>query len=146
MRTAMINSPALHLALQQFAAAKPFPHCVVDDFFAPEVAAQLAAEFPAYEDPRWFVYQNALEDKKALNDWNAFPALSYRALHYLNSPDFVQSLSLALGSPLQADPGLHGGGWHVHASGGNLNPHLDYAIHPKLGLPRPVCSSPRTRR
>jgi len=24
----------------------------------------------------------------------------------------------------------------MHAAGGNLNPHLDYSIHPKMGLQR----------
>jgi hypothetical protein len=136
----MINIPALRHALQHFSAATPFAHCVVDGFFAPDVAAQLAAEFPAYSDPRWFVYQNPLEDKKALNDWNAFPSLTYRVLQQLNSPDFVAALAThlgcSLGDSLQADSGLHGGGWHIHASGGNLNPHLDYSIHPKLSLQR----------
>lgn len=27
-------------------------------------------------------------------------------------------------------------GLHIHGKGGNLNPHLDYSIHPKLGLQR----------
>jgi len=31
---------------------------------------------------------------------------------------------------------LHGGGWHMHGTGGNLNPHFDYSIHPKCGLQR----------
>ncbi len=132
----MINTAALAHALASFHHAQPFSHCVVDDFFAPDIARQLAAEFPAYEDPRWFVYQNALEDKKALNDWNAFPALTYQVFTGLHSAAFVDTLAQALGCPLQADPGLHGGGWHIHASGGNLNPHLDYSIHPKLGLQR----------
>ena len=34
------------------------------------------------------------------------------------------------------DFGLHGGGWHCHGEGGNLNMHLDYNIHPKLGMQR----------
>ena len=35
-----------------------------------------------------------------------------------------------------ADPGLNGGGWHIHKHGGLLNPHLDYSLHPKLELQR----------
>lgn len=31
---------------------------------------------------------------------------------------------------------MHGGGWHVHANNGNLNPHLDYTIHPKVKYQR----------
>lgn len=132
----MIELAHLRHALQSFATAAPFPHCVVDDFFRPDIAAQLAAEFPSYHDPRWFVYQNPLEDKKALNDWNVFPTLTYRVFQTLNSPAFIAELAAIFSCVLHADSGLHGGGWHIHASGGNLNPHLDYSIHPKLGLQR----------
>ena len=32
--------------------------------------------------------------------------------------------------------GLNGGGWHIHANGGKLNPHLDYSMYPKLPYQR----------
>ena len=34
------------------------------------------------------------------------------------------------------DFGLNGGGLHTHRSGGKLNAHLDYSLHPKLRLER----------
>ena len=39
-------------------------------------------------------------------------------------------------TPLFADSGLNGGGWHIHKQGGKLNTHLDYSLHPKLKLER----------
>ncbi len=133
----MIEHHALHAALAHFHQAQPFAHTVVDGFFRPEVAQQLAAEFLPYDSERWFVYDNPLEQKKALNDWHAFPPLTYQVLTWLNSPEFIAPLAAALqDGPLLPDPGLHGGGWHIHAAGGKLNPHLDYSIHPKLGLQR----------
>jgi len=126
----------LQAAVQQFHGAKPFDHCVIDDFLNIDLARQIEAEFLAYDSPKYFVYKNPLEDKKALNDWNAFTPITYALFQYLASPDFVQMLSTMVGVPLYADPGLHGGGWHIHGPGGNLNPHLDYSIHPKLGLQR----------
>lgn len=125
-------------ALKNFKGNIPFDHCVIDDFLLPEVADQIEAEFMAYEDPRWFYYKNAIEDKKALNDWNAFPALTYKVFRELISGDFMSILSESLAVPLFQDPGLHGGGWHIHGPGGNLNPHYDYSIHPKVGLQRKV--------
>jgi hypothetical protein len=77
-----------------------------------------------------------LEDKKALNDWNRFPALTYRVLNELNSNGFLLYLQKTAGVKLYSDPGLHGGGYHIHDTNGKLNPHLDYSIHPKLGLQR----------
>lgn len=125
-------------ALKNFKGNKPFDHCVIDDFLLPEIAAKLELEFLDYDDPRWFYYKNAIEDKKALNDWNSFPALTYRVFRELISDDFISTLSKLLGVQLYQDPGLHGGGWHMHGPGGNLNPHLDYSVHPKVGLQRKV--------
>lgn len=126
----------LQSAAQQFHGAAPFDHCVIDDFLNLDLARQLEAEFLAYDSPKYFVYKNPLEDKKALNDWNAFTPVTYSLFKYLASSEFVSVLTQMVGIPLYADPGLHGGGWHIHGPGGNLNPHLDYSIYPKLGLQR----------
>lgn len=122
----------------QFLSATPFNHIVIDDFFLPEVADQLAKEFPLYDNPVWNAhYQNALEDKKACNQWDKFPGLTYAVFHYLCSNDFEHIVEQMTGNPgLQADFGLHGGGWHAHTKRGKLNVHLDYSIHPKLKLER----------
>jgi hypothetical protein len=131
-----INFSGLADALSTFKQGKPFHHCIVDDFFDPQWAQLLATQFPDYDSPAWYVYKNALEDKKALNNWNMYPPETYSTFQGLNAPEFVQLLSDSLGLHLYADQGLHGGGWHIHGTGGNLNPHLDYSIHPKLGLER----------
>lgn len=132
-----INIDALLGALEGFAQAAPYSHCVVDDFFEPRLARRLESEFPAYDSKCWFIYDNPIENKRALNDWNAYPPYTYSALSLLNSDAFVKDLLGAnLDVDLHADQGLHGGGWHIHGRGGNLNPHLDYHVHPKLGLVR----------
>lgn len=46
------------------------------------------------------------------------------------------SLKITDGIQLYSDNGLNGGGWHTHKRGGKLNTHLDYSLHPKLGLQR----------
>lgn len=132
------NNENLIVALKNFKNNVPFDHCVIDDFLLPDIASQVESEFLDYYDPKWFHYNNAIEDKKALNDWNAFPSLTYKLFRELISENFMSTLSDALGLPLFQDPGLHGGGWHIHGPGGNLNPHYDYSIHPKVGLQRKV--------
>ncbi|MFY0593260.1 2OG-Fe(II) oxygenase [Roseivirga sp.] len=119
-----------------FLSADPFPFLVLDDFIDADLAKELASDFPKKDDKRLFVYNNALEHKMALNDWNAYPSSTYRFLQFLNSSKVVNVLSELVGIQLFPDHGLHGGGWHLHESGGKLNPHLDYSIHPKLGLQR----------
>lgn len=133
----MINIDNVARALQTFRGRQPFDHCVVDDFFTEEWAARLEAEFPAYDSQQWYVYDNAIEHKRALNDWNQYPAATYQALTFLVSDSFVRgTVADTLGIDIHPDPGLHGGGWHIHGSGGNLNPHMDYHLHPKMGAVR----------
>lgn len=123
-------------SFNSFKSSTPFNHCVVKNFLDSSFALDIESEFLDYESDKWFFYQNEIEHKKALNDWNMFPANTYSLFSYLNSPEFIDFISNLYGKKLYADPGLHGGGWHIHGSGGNLNPHLDYSIHPKLNLQR----------
>ena len=117
-------------------AAAPFSHVVIDDFFEPEVAEALEADIPTFDDPSWMHYSNPIEEKRALNHWDRFPAVTYRVFNHLNH-GFVRALRVLTGiEGLSSDVGLNGGGWHLHARGGKLNVHLDYSIHPKLGLER----------
>jgi hypothetical protein len=124
--------------VSSFRAAKPFSHLVIDNFLADEVASAVANEFPAFDGPVWNEYNNAIEVKKACNHWDRFPKATYQLFNYLNSEPFVAEMSKLAGDRLYADPGLHGGGWHSHATGGKLNMHLDYSIHPKIGLERRI--------
>lgn len=122
---------------EQFQAAEPFNHLVIDDFFLPEVASQLEKEFPDFDSPIWYSYDNQIEKKRALNSWDRFPPMTYKVFDYLNSPEFISQLETWTGiSNLRPDIGLNGGGWHAHARGGKLNVHLDYSLHPKLGWER----------
>ncbi|QHQ36923.1 2OG-Fe(II) oxygenase [Algicella marina] len=134
----LIDVDNFKACLKSYGAEGPFDHCVIDNFFKPEVAAALEAEFPGFDDEVWHQYDNPIEIKKVSNIWNTFPPLTYNTFNVLNSPEFLQLLSdNALGGmKLYADNGLNGGGWHMHKKGGKLNTHLDYSLHPKLGLQR----------
>jgi hypothetical protein len=123
---------------ERFKAGKPFNHIVIDNFWRPEIAQELVAEFPDYNSDVWTAhYHNPLEDKKACNHWDRFPKTTYQAFDYLNGDGFtniVEHITDTWG--IKNDIGLHGGGWHCHHKGGKLNIHLDYSIHPKLKLER----------
>ena len=134
--TTFINSKALDIELDKFSNNRPYAHLIIDDFFKEDVAKQLSKSFFKYEDRNWHIYKNAIENKKTLNSWNHFNPLQYKVFTELNSFYFVHILGKMVGNNLYADPGLHGGGLHIHTNDGNLNPHLDYSIHPKIGLQR----------
>jgi 2-oxoglutarate-Fe(II)-dependent oxygenase superfamily protein len=120
-----------------FDQGDPFRNIVVDNFLRDDVAKAVAEEFPQFNGPEWAaVYDNPIEVKKALNHWDRFPKNTYALFNFLNSDEVVAQMSELAGMKVWADPGLHGGGWHTHARGGKLNTHLDYSIHPKLGLER----------
>lgn len=122
---------------QKFTQATPFPHLVVDDFLDPSEALLLYQEVPAIDNSVWFRYNNAIENKYVCNHWDRFPSHTYNFFTKLTSVEFTKKLSELTGIfPLVADVGLHGGGWHVHSTGGMLNVHKDYSIHPKLKLER----------
>jgi Rps23 Pro-64 3,4-dihydroxylase Tpa1-like proline 4-hydroxylase len=133
-----INISHLKKSILNFSDATPFSHCVIDNFLNTKTAEDLENEFPEYTDPSLFSYKNSIEDKKVLNDWNKFPPTTYKIFSELMSDEFVTIISELLGCKIYVDHGLHGGGWHMHGPGGNLNPHLDYNIHPKLGLLRKI--------
>lgn len=132
----MINKKKIKQEIKNFKNNKPFDHFIVDNFLSPDTLKNIVKDFPNYNSPHWHVYKNVLEDKKTINSWFLMPPNTYNLFHYLNSDDFVSFLSNEIGTNLISDNGLHGGGWHSHTSGGNLNPHLDYSIHPKIGLER----------
>jgi len=78
------------------------------------------------------VYKNPIENKMTLNNWNFFPSCTYRTFSFFGKEDFLSNMRFISEEPsLEFDFGLHGGGWHMHGNGGNLNIHLDYNLHPK---------------
>jgi len=115
----------------------PFYYQVIDNFFNKEQAKTISNEFPDYHSDIWFCYNNPLENKKSCNNWYEFGPETYKTLTMLNSKEFIKQLQKITGiSKLYPDIGLHGGGLHIHGTGGKLNIHLDYSIHPKLKLQR----------
>ena len=134
----MINIDEIRNSAVSWKEALPFSHLIIDDFFDKDIALNLENEFPNYDSSIWHEYGNAIEIKKTCNNWNVFPKLTYSVFAYLNSDGFINELSKILfeASILSSDPGLNGGGWHIHKQGGKLNTHLDYSLHPKLALQR----------
>lgn len=117
----------------------PFNHIVIDDFLEDHIADQLEKEFPAFNSKLWYVYDNPIEVKKTMNFWDRFPPTTYQLFWDFCDPYFTEILSDKFAKTyLYPDIGLNGGGWHIHGSGGKLNVHLDYSIHPKINMQRKV--------
>ena len=118
--------------------AEPFHHIVIDNFLPLDIADKVAEEFPNFNSDFWYEYENPLEIKKACSDWNKFTPTIYKVFFNLLNSEVSDILSYITDTKLYPDIGLHGGGLHCHKSGGKLNTHLDYSLHPKLNLQRKV--------
>lgn len=115
----------------RFASAEPFPHLVIDDFFAPGVAERLLAEFPGFEQGN-FVGDDGQPGGKSTLDKVRQLGPAYRALDdAIQSPAFLQALSRLTGiDGLLYDPWYLGGGTHENRNGMSLDPHVDFNFHP----------------
>lgn len=122
---------------QSYNSAAPFPHVIIDNFFKEEIAEEINKVFPGPDEQIWFEYNNPIEKKFASDDIRKFPSLIAQAIHALNTESFLKELTqITCIENLLSDPYLHGGGLHLIKSGGKLDMHLDYSIHPKLKLER----------
>lgn len=132
----MLPNEKKNFDFDAWVSAKPFNYLIVDNFLPRETCENVSKEFPSISTEGWHIYENPIEIKKAMNSWDRFGPHTYALFWHLNSRSFIEELEVLTGCKLYADFGLNGGGLHTHRSGGKLNTHLDYSIHPKLPLQR----------
>jgi len=140
MAKSLISKLNITLLRKKYKKGIPFNHVVIDNFWSKKVAQKIEKEI---KDFKFFgtkdisIYDSPLEKKITCNHYDKFPKNVYNAFSYLNSQEFVNFVSRITGiKKIITDIGLHGGGLHIHPSGGKLNVHKDYSIHPKLDKER----------
>lgn len=118
-------------AAEQYASAHPYPHIQFEEFLEEWAAHQAMNAFPAVKDDGWIHYVHVNEKKHGLNKVDLLPPFIKRVIDLLNTDEFVNALSELTGIPgLKADPSLEGGGLHQTETGGFLNIHADFTVHP----------------
>lgn len=121
-----------------YAAASPFPHIALDDFFPAGPVHEIAAEVPPPGDA-WVHRQRDVAVKWGLPDERAMGELTRRMIHELQAPPFLGFLEELTGiRGLIPDPYLLGGGIHQIERGGFLNIHADFNFHKILRLHRRI--------
>ena len=127
-----------------YAAAKPFPHCVIDNFLPPEALQLLREGFPEPDSIIW--KHNANENTHAKADMRYGFADTKDMLFGAARPVFLEFISGSFVGFLGAltgirflvpDPYYVEGGYHMVGNGGRLAPHADFSHHP-MGLERRV--------
>ncbi len=126
---------AAHRAL--YAANEPFPHVVIDDFLAPEIAEGLLNAFPEPGTRAWTRFDADHEVKLQLSDEGVMNPFVRDVIAQLNGATFIDFLErLTDIDGLIPDPHLLGGGLHQIEPGGYLDVHADFNYHPRLRLDR----------
>ena len=115
----------------QYASAEPFPHVVIDNFLESEVSARAAAEFAELDPGHWIGYVHVNEKKFSNPRTDTWGPTLQSVAQALNSPDFIRLLTELTGiKGLIADDAMEGGGLHKSLTGGFLNIHADFTVHP----------------
>jgi len=116
---------------QTYGNAEPYPHIVFDNFLEPGIAEAAIAEFPPLDPQQWNNYLHTNERKFSHTDPGSWGPTLQKVLQELNSPRFVAFVGKLIGvENLIADPSLEGGGLHQSTTGGFLNIHADFTVHP----------------
>jgi Rps23 Pro-64 3,4-dihydroxylase Tpa1-like proline 4-hydroxylase len=115
----------------RFAAARPFPHAVVDGFFADDFAEQLLATFPPFAQGDARNEAGQLGGKAVVERIRGLGPAWARLDDQVRSRAFLDVISAMTGIPdLLYDPAYVGGGTHENRHGQDLDPHVDFNFHP----------------
>jgi hypothetical protein len=129
-----------------YRAARPFPHVIVDDFLPQDAATRLLEVFPPPEAALWLDWRarDTQHQPKKLGIGHASrlegadPYL-HNVLFAFNSSVFLSFLETLTGiDKLLPDPHLHGAGLHQILSGGKLDVHADSTVLSPLNLYRRI--------
>jgi len=128
----------------EFAAAKPVPHIVIDNFLDRGAAKAIVDAYPDFDTAlrQGRTFKTVNERKKVqVSDSTGFTAPVAKLNDLLSSPEFLSDRSYITGIPeLLADEQLVGGGIHMTGPGGHLDVHVDFnfvedrKLHRRLNL------------
>jgi Rps23 Pro-64 3,4-dihydroxylase Tpa1-like proline 4-hydroxylase len=132
-------SASTTLLRDRFAAAKPFKHLLIDDFFTEHLARELLEQFPKPDESISLNPYGAGGAKATHPDLTTLGS-TYRAVHdYLRSSAFLTWLSAVTRiEDLLYDEQNYGGGTHENFEGRDLRPHVDFNYHPVSKLHRRI--------
>lgn len=129
---------------EQFRAAKPFPHLVMENFLEPTFLREVVEAYPTFESA-WTEAKGTRDAFNALNeklkvqvsDSERFPGPVKQLHEAITSRAFLDELSYITGiEDLQADPAMRGGGMHLTGPSGRLDVHIDFNYSDELKMHR----------
>lgn len=110
-----------------------FFYKIYNDFLPYDEAMLLYNDFPLdiENNDKWYAYKNPLEmNKYAYKNFEDIGSVK-RFYETLKTDSMLNYFKQESGFPsIENDPYLHGAGIHAYSTGGHLDLHLDYNIHP----------------
>jgi hypothetical protein len=120
---------------ENFRAASPFPHLVIEGLFAPRLLELVHADFDQLGWSNWVHYDNDHELKRGSLPNTRLGTATQLYFNTIYSGPFLDFLSRVTGvHGLITDPELHGGGLHEIPQGGKFSMHIDFNRHPVTRL------------
>lgn len=114
-----------------FARREPFRHVVIDDFFEADYAAQLLADFPAFERGNARNEAGETGGKSTVERIRQLGPAYVALDECIKSRAFLDLVGRVTGiADLLYDPYYFGGGTHENRAGQDLDPHIDFNRHP----------------
>jgi hypothetical protein len=128
----------IEVARASYAAAKPFPHVVMDGLFTPGLLDPLLPEMNSIKTEQWIVVENAAKERvRRMRSVVEMSAAGVDLVNLIHSPAFLYLLSEITGIwQLLPDPYLQGAGYADMKPGDFFNVHSDRSIAYDTGLTR----------
>ena len=121
----------------QYQKAKPFPHVVIDDLFAPEILDRIIAEFPSKQNRSWDDWSTQYQVKSTSPGLTGLSTFTQLFCLWLGSAEFTAEITKITGvEDIFPDPMYHGAGLHEMFRGGWLDIHSDHTKHYYLPMMR----------
>jgi Rps23 Pro-64 3,4-dihydroxylase Tpa1-like proline 4-hydroxylase len=134
----VFNLPPATTAAKLYGEALPYPHLVIDDFFDPEILAQISLEVGEQKVNFNKVFSDAFQRNKTISTGDAVPPLisviasKFAASGMLRYLEQVTGLRRLIPDPhYNADYGYY----HIVGAGGILGSHVDHSRHNTLHVP-----------
>lgn len=114
-----------------FQQARPFRHVVIDDFLDTDFCQAICEQFPEFRDAH-AVNENDQVGGKATREKVRTLGPAFKDMDDLvRHPEFLALVQNITGiADLQYDPFYFGGGTHENREGQDLDPHIDFNLHP----------------
>lgn len=122
---------------EQFLSARPFSHCIIEDFLADGFAQMLHDGFPTFERGNSLNEEGMPAGKSVVERMHSLGGDYARLDRCVQSPAFLDLIGRITGIPdLLYDPSYFGGGTHENRDGQSLDNHIDFNYHPGTGWHR----------